>query len=71
MTWANIAMLRSSGSTLPVEVWHLPGEITHAGKELLRIVGAKARLIRAAGQREGYSTFHMHWLRRALMRSSC
>lgn len=54
MTWANIALLRFLGSTLPVEVWHLPGEMTGAAAELLRLVGAKTRLLRT--RTRGYWT---------------
>lgn len=54
MTWANIALLRAYGTTLPVEVWHLRGEVTRAGQDLLRLVGARARQLPKFGEREGY-----------------
>lgn len=54
MTWANIALLRAAGSSLPIEVWHLSAEVTDAARHLLRWVGATPRLLRATGHREGY-----------------
>jgi hypothetical protein len=38
-----LRMLRELGSTLPVEVWHLPGELTAKDEKTLRDLGATPR----------------------------
>eukprot|EP00933_Yihiella_yeosuensis_P005035 TRINITY_DN109451_c0_g1_i1.p1 TRINITY_DN109451_c0_g1~~TRINITY_DN109451_c0_g1_i1.p1 ORF type:complete len:379 (-),score=48.70 TRINITY_DN109451_c0_g1_i1:88-1224(-) len=55
LTWASIALLRSFGSKLPIELFHLKGEMTAASARLFLKLGVRPRALQAP-QAKGYWT---------------